>query len=93
VAVIDTSVDKHGTRDVAEAFVEFLYTIEAQQIFAEHGLRVLNQQVAEDTQTQYPAVPDLFTVAYFGGWGEITVNIFGEEGVFTQTILDVQGGN
>src|SRR5512134_1739833 len=39
VAVVDTYVDKHGTRAVAEAFVDFLFTPEAQQIFAKHGLR------------------------------------------------------
>ena len=39
VAVIDTYVDKHGTREVAEAFVEFLFTSEAQEIFAKYGLR------------------------------------------------------
>jgi sulfate transport system substrate-binding protein len=39
VAVVDTYVDAHGTREVAEAFVEFLYTPEAQAIFASQGYR------------------------------------------------------
>lgn len=92
IAIVDASVDKHGTRKVAEAFVEFLYTQQAQAIFAQHGLRVVNQDVAESSKSQYPDVPDLFTVAYFGGWETIMVDIFGEAGVFTQAILEVQGG-
>ena len=39
IAVVDTYVDKHGTREVAEAFVDFLFTKEAQEIFAKYGLR------------------------------------------------------
>jgi len=92
IAIVDASVDKHGTRKVAEAFVEFLYTQQAQAIFSQHGLRVVNQDVAESSKSQYPDVPDLFTVAYFGGWETIMVDIFGEAGVFTQAILEVQGG-
>lgn len=45
VAVIDTSVDAHGTREVAEAFVEFLWTPDAQRIFANHGFRPVNPAV------------------------------------------------
>lgn len=93
VAIVDSSVDKHGTRAIAEAFVEFLYSEQAQEIFAQHGLRVVNEAVAEASISQYPDVPDLFTVEYFGGWDAIMTDIFGESGVFTQAILDVQGGN
>ena len=93
IAVVDSSVDKHGTRQVAEAFVDFLYTEQAQEIFAQHGLRVVNQTVAQASKSQYPDVPDLFTVDYFGGWDKIMTDIFGESGVYTQAILDVQGGN
>lgn len=45
VAVVDTYVDKHGTREVAEAFVEFLWSPEAQTIFAQKGYRPVNPEV------------------------------------------------
>ncbi len=45
VAVVDTYVDAHGTREVAEAFVEFLWTPEAQAAFADHGFRPVNPTV------------------------------------------------
>lgn len=91
IAVIDSSVDKHGTRAVAEAFVEFLLTPEAQTIFADYGLRSVDAGVATATAAQYPALTDQFTIAEFGGWGEATPKFFGEEGIFTLTVAQVQG--
>ena len=92
VAIVDASVDKHGTRAVAEAFVDFLYTEGAQEIYAQHGLRVVNQNIADDFTHQYPPVADLFTVDFFGGWDQIMNEIFGEDGVYSQAFLDVQRG-
>jgi sulfate transport system substrate-binding protein len=90
VAVIDTYVDQHGTREVAEAFVEFLFTRQAQEIFARYGLRSVDPAVAQATAEQYPPVEDQFTIEYFGGWKQATPEFFGEEGIFTQTIGQVQ---
>jgi sulfate transport system substrate-binding protein len=93
VAVIDAYVDRHGTREVAEAFVEFLFTPEAQQIFAKYGLRSVDPDVAKATSNQYPPVEDLFTIEYFGGWDQATPEFFGEQGIYAQTISKVQGIN
>ncbi len=90
IAVIDTYVDKHGTRAVAEAFVEFCLTREAQEIFARYGLRSVDPDVAQATTGKYPAVNDLFTISYFGGWEEATPKFFGEEGIYTQTVANIQ---
>lgn len=46
VALVDVYVDKHGTREVAQAFIDFLWSTEAQTIFAEHGFRPVNEEVA-----------------------------------------------
>lgn len=91
IAVVDASVDKHGTREVAEAFVAFLFTPEAQQVFAQHGLRVVNQDVASEYETEYPPVDDLFTIDYFGGWAQVMDEIFSENGIYNQAIVNVQG--
>jgi sulfate transport system substrate-binding protein len=93
IAVIDAYVDKHGNRAVAEAFVEFLLTPEAQEIFAKYGLRSVDPEVAEDTSDQYPPVEDLFTIEYFGGWDRATPDFFGDEGIYAQTVGRVQGLN
>jgi sulfate transport system substrate-binding protein len=92
IAIVDASVEKHDTREAAEAFVEFLYSEQAQEIYAQHGLRVVNEGVAGDYEGQYPPVEDLFTVDTFGGWDQIMGEIFGEEGIYTRVILEVQRG-
>src|SRR5688572_234790 len=91
VAVVDTYVDKHGTREVAEAFVDFLFTKEAQEIFAKHGLRSPDPEVAEATVEQYPPIEDLFTIDEFGGWKEATPTFFGDDGIFYKVFAQVQG--
>jgi sulfate transport system substrate-binding protein len=90
VALIDASVDKHGNREAVEAFVEFLFTPEAQQIFAENGLRSVDQNVAQQTADRYPPLQDQFTIADFGGWKEVTPKFFGDSGIYTTVIAEVQ---
>jgi sulfate/thiosulfate transport system substrate-binding protein len=115
VAVVDTYVDKHGTREVAEAFVEFLWTPAAQAAFASRGFRPVNPEVraaygivdnpeatpeATDSDTlgfavnpdiTFPVIEDLFTIAEFDGWQAARPVYFGEEGLFTRLIAEVQG--
>lgn len=91
VAVVDAYVDKHNTREAAEAFVDFLFTPQAQEIFAKYGLRSVDQEVAQKTSDQYPPIEDLFTIEYFGGWEEATPKFFGADGIYYQTLLQVQG--
>lgn len=91
VAIVDTYVDKHGTREVAAAFVDFLFTKEAQEVFAKHGLRSPEPEVAQATADQYPPIADLFTIDEFGGWEEATPTFFGEEGIFYKIFAQVQG--
>jgi sulfate/thiosulfate transport system substrate-binding protein len=90
IALVDTYVDKHGNRKAAEAFVAFLFTPEAQKIFAEYGLRSVDANVAKDTAAQFPAVEDQFAIDYFGGWGEATPKYFGDDGIYTKAIAEIQ---
>lgn len=91
VAVVDTYVDKHGARAAAEAFVNFLFTAEAQQVFADYGLRSVDPQVAAATASRFPPVADLFTIAgQFQGWAAATPKFFGDTGIFTTAITEIQ---
>lgn len=90
VAVVDTWVDKHGTRAAAEALVQFLFTPEAQAVFAKHGLRSIDAGVAQATAAQYPPLADLFTIEFFGGWAQATPKYFGENGVYAQASAQAQ---
>ncbi len=92
LAVIDANVDKHGTRAVAEAFRDFLLTKEAQTIFAEYGLRSVDSDVAKATEGQFPPVTDLFLIGDVGGWSNVTTKFFGDDGIYSKLIEEVQAG-
>lgn len=84
VAVVDTNVDKHGTREVAEAFAAFLYTPEAQREFAKVGFRPIDLDVFKEFAQQFPLVSRPFTVAVFGGWSVIGRRFFADGTIFDQ---------
>jgi sulfate transport system substrate-binding protein len=84
IAVVDKYVDRRGTREVAEAFVQFLYTPEAQRAFAKVGFRPLDPAVAQEFSDKFPPVSKLFTVQAFGGWNTIHEKFFKNGGVFDQ---------
>jgi sulfate transport system substrate-binding protein len=90
VAVVDEYVEKHGTRDVAEAFVAFLQTPEVQRMYARYGLRAIDQNVARETAAQYPAIPDLFTITDLGGWPAVTKSIFDKGALFDRASAGVR---
>jgi sulfate/thiosulfate transport system substrate-binding protein len=89
VAVVDTNVDKHKTRKVAEAFVQFLFTPAAQREFAKVGFRPVNDQVAKEFATQYPTVRKLVTASDFGGWGQIQSKFFADKAIFDQILAKI----
>ncbi len=84
IAIIDKNVDKHGNREVAEAFVKYLFSAEAQQEFGKIGFRPIDETVAKQKQftDKYPTVKSLGTAKDFGGWGEIQKKFFDDGGIF-----------
>jgi sulfate/thiosulfate-binding protein len=91
VAVVDKNVDKHGTREIAEAFVQFLFTPEAQKEFGDTGFRPVDEKVAQNYATQYPKVNKLLTVKDFGGWSEVQDEFFEDGGLFDKIQTKVSG--
>lgn len=77
IAVVDRYVDRHGTRDVAEAFVRYVGERDAQLLFARRGYRPVEPLARADTERIFPAVEDLFTVRDLGGWDELERTLFG----------------
>jgi sulfate/thiosulfate-binding protein len=82
IAVVDKNVEKHGTREVAEAFVKYLYTPDAQREFAKVGFRPVDATVAKEVEKDFPAVKTLFTVKDLGGWEKIQKQFFDDGAVF-----------
>ncbi|HYP67391.1 MAG TPA: sulfate ABC transporter substrate-binding protein [Thiobacillaceae bacterium] len=86
VAVVDKYADKHGNRDLAEAFVTFLAKREAQRAFAAYGLRPVDAGVAKEVAKQFPAVRDLFTIRDLGGWSQVDRGLFGASGAYERAM-------
>jgi sulfate/thiosulfate transport system substrate-binding protein len=84
IAIVDKNVDKHGNREVAEAFVKYLYTPEAQQEFAKLGFRPVNETVAQtkEVKDKFPSVKTLGTVQEYGGWDEVQKKFFEDGALF-----------
>jgi sulfate transport system substrate-binding protein len=84
VTVIDKVVDKRGTRDVAQAYLEYLYTPEGQDIAARNFYRPIDPTVAAKYAKVFPKV-NLFTIDdVFGGWTKAQKTHFADGGVFDQ---------
>ena len=84
VAVVDGNVDRHGTRQLAEAYLEFLYTPEAQTLAARHRYRpALPDSVDPVELERFPAL-ELVNISHFGGWEVAQPEHFGDGGVFDQ---------
>ncbi|WP_169729273.1 sulfate ABC transporter substrate-binding protein [Solimonas soli] len=86
VAVVDKNVDKKGTRKVAEAYLKYLYTDEAQEIIARNHYRPINPAIAAKYANVFPKIP-LVTIADFGGWTKAQQTHFADGGVFDQIYL------
>ena len=84
VAVVDKVVDKRGTRKVAEAYLQFLYTDEAQDIIAKNYYRPGTEKAAKKYASQFPNVK-LFTLADVAGdWTKAQKTHFADGGIFDQ---------
>lgn len=84
VTVVDRTVDRRGTREVAQAYLQYLYTPEGQTIAAENYYRPVDPKVAARFEKQFPKV-NLFTIdEVFGGWSKAQKTHFVDGGVFDQ---------
>jgi sulfate transport system substrate-binding protein len=84
VALVDKVADKRGTRAVAQAYLEYLYTPEAQEIAARHHYRPGAPEVAERYTKKFPEVKTLTIDADFGGWAKAQKAHFDDGGSFDQ---------
>lgn len=84
VTVVDKYVDKHGTREVAEAYLKYLYTDQGQEIAAKHYFRPRSKSVADKYAGQFPKL-ELFTIQEVAGnWQEAQKTHFADGGIFDQ---------
>jgi sulfate transport system substrate-binding protein len=84
VAVVDEVVDKRGTRELAQAYLEFLYSEEGQRVAAKNYYRPRHEKVVKEYENFFPKL-DLITIdEVFGGWQEAQQKHFNDGGIFDE---------
>ena len=84
VAVVDKNVERKGTREVAEAYLNYLYSEEGQRIAARHFYRPRNPAVAAEFAQQFPDLKLVTIDGDFGGWKQAQPKFFNDGGIFDQ---------
>jgi len=85
VALVDRNVDKHGTREVAEAYLKYLYSPEGQKIAARHYYRPRNPEAADPADiARFPKVELVTIQSAFGSWDKAQSEHFADGGIFDQ---------
>jgi sulfate transport system substrate-binding protein len=87
VTVVDKYADKHGTRNVADAYLAYLYTAEGQEIAAKNYYRPILDSVAKKYASQFPKINLVKIDNVFGGWKKAQKTHFSDGGVFDEIIL------
>lgn len=84
VAIVDANVDARGTRDLAQAYLEYLYSPEGQSLAASHYFRPADTSAVDPQALSVFADLDLRRVDDFGGWRQVQQRFFDEGGIFDQ---------
>jgi sulfate/thiosulfate transport system substrate-binding protein len=92
VTVVDANVDRKGTREVAEAYLAYLYTDEAQHLAAKHYYRPSNEEILAEYEELFPEL-NLFTIDdVFDGWKNAQETHFNDGGVFDRILEEINAG-
>jgi len=91
--VVDANAQAHCVQDVATAFVEFLHSDEAKELFQTVGYErsVDVSAAAAGDDGVFEPIADLFTTDELGGWDELNETVFGPDGAFTNALAAAQG--
>jgi sulfate/thiosulfate transport system substrate-binding protein len=84
VTLVDKVADRHGTRKVAEAYLQFLYAKAGQEIIAQNYYRPRDAEVAKRYASQFPTLKLVTIDDTFGGWSKAQPRFFDDGGVFDQ---------
>ena len=84
VAIVDANVDARGTRELAEAYLDHLYSDEGQALAAKHFYRPFRPEAAAPEDIERFGEVELVTIEDFGGWAEAQPYYFGDGGIFDE---------
>lgn len=89
VTVVDKHVDRKGTREAAEAYLENLYSDDAQRLAAKHFYRPSNPEIAAEFADKFPQIELITVDEIFGGWTKAQSTHFGDGGIFDRIQADL----
>ena len=87
-AVVTANADKNGSAEVSTAYLEWLYSPEAQEIIAQNFYRVNDAEVTAKHAAEFPAVKLVTVDEVFGGWDAISKDHFAEGGILDQVFVN-----
>jgi sulfate transport system substrate-binding protein len=91
VAVVDANVDRKQMRDVAEAYLRFLYTDDAQHVFASHFYRPANEEIGKSFVSTLPPLKRFPITAVAKDWDDAQQKFFADGAIFDAKIAPVVG--
>jgi sulfate transport system substrate-binding protein len=84
VAMVDKNVDKHGTRALAEAYLEYLYSPDGQDVIGRNFYRPRDEAAKAKYGSQFPSLSLVTVGQQFGGWAKAQPEFFADGGIFDQ---------
>ena len=87
VAIVDKYAEKHGTKELAKAYLDYLYSPEGQEIIAGFNNRVQDEKVAEKNKDKFPEVRLVTVEDVFGGWDKAQAEHFASGGKLDQVFV------
>jgi sulfate/thiosulfate-binding protein len=88
VAIVDKVVDARGSRDLAKAYLDFLYSADGQRIAAERNHRVIDETVAAEFADRFPEIRLVTVEDTFGGWDQVSEEHFADGGLLDTVFVN-----
>jgi sulfate transport system substrate-binding protein len=87
IALVDAAADKKGTRKVATAYLEFLFSPAGQEIIAKHAFRPRSEEVLHKYASRFPAIKTFSVEQTLGGWDKVQKDHFADGAIYDQIVI------
>ena len=89
MAIVDANAEKDGVTDLARAYLEYLYSPEAQRLEAENGYRPSDPAILAEYGDRFDLDVDLCSIDDFGGWDQAYADFFADGAIFDQIYAEI----
>ena len=87
MALVDAVADKKGTRKVATAYLEFLFSSQGQDIIAKHAFRPRSEEVLHKYASHFPAIKTFSVEQTLDGWDKVQTDHFADGAIYDQIVV------